>query len=173
MDKTALYKIGYGLYIVASHRGEKLNGQIANTVFQITAEPPTLAVSVNRDNLTWEYINESKVFSVTALCEAAPMEFIGRFGFHTGRVTDKFQGINYRIGTSGAPVVLDHAVAVFEAKVTNFVDVGTHTVFIGEVVNADIVSHETCMTYEHYHLIKGGKTPKNAATYIGDTPKTA
>ena len=97
------------------------------------------------------------------------MIFIGRFGFHSGRDTDKFEGIDYRIGKTGAPIVLDNAVAFMEARVTQEMDVGTHTIFIGELVDADIVSEKTCLTYEHYHEIKGGKTPKAAATYIEET----
>lgn len=169
MNTKALHNISYGLYVVTSAKGGRLNGQIANTVIQVTSEPPTLAVSINRSNLTWEFIKESRVFAVSVLCEATPMIFIGRFGFHSGRDTDKFEGIDYRIGKTGAPIVLGNAVAFMEARVTKEMDVGTHTIFIGELVDADIVSEKTCLTYEHYHEIKGGKTPKAAATYIEET----
>jgi len=169
MNAKALHKIGYGLYVVTSIKDGLLNGQIANTVIQVTSEPPTIAVSINRSNLTWEFIKKSRVFAVSVLCEETPMVFIGRFGFHSGRDTDKFEGIGYRIGETGAPVVLDNAVAFMEARVTKEMDVGTHTIFIGELVDADVVSEKTCLTYEHYHEIKGGKTPKAAATYIEET----
>ena len=100
------------------------------------------------------------------ICQSTPLNFIGRFGFKSGRDTDKFDGINYRIGETGAPIVLDNAVSYLEARVTKEMDVGTHTIFVGEVVNADVISDEACMTYEYYHQVKGGKTPKAAATYI-------
>ncbi len=166
MNIKALYKLGYGVYVVTSKKGDRLNGQIANTVFQVTSEPPTVAVSINKNNLTWEFIKESRVFAASVLCQDTPLTFIGRFGFKSGRDTDKLEGTNYKIGDTGAPIVLDNAVSYLEARVKQEMDVGTHTIFIGEVVNADVISDEVCMTYEYYHQIKGGKTPKAAATYI-------
>ena len=168
MNLQALHKLNYGLYVVCSKKGSKINGQIANTMFQITSEPPTVAVSINRNNLTWEFIKASRVLTASVLCQKTPLEFIGRFGFKSGRGTDKFEGINYKTGETGAPVVLDNAVAYLEAKVIQEMDIGTHTLFIGEVVSAEIVSNEICMTYDYYHQIKGGKTPKTAATYIAE-----
>ncbi|MDD5127479.1 MAG: flavin reductase [Dehalococcoidales bacterium] len=168
MNPKALYKIGYGVYIVSSRKGALLNGQIANTVFQVTAEPPTIAVSINKKNLTWQYIKESRVFAVSMLCEATPMTFIGLFGFKSGRDVNKFESVNYRSGETGAPIVLDHAVAFLEAKVQQEMNVGTHTIFVGEVVNADVLTEDTCMSYDYYHQIKGGKTPKTAATFVAE-----
>ncbi|MBN2239663.1 MAG: flavin reductase [Dehalococcoidales bacterium] len=166
MNSTALYKIGYGLYIVSSGNEEKKNGQIANTVFQITSEPPTVAVSINKQNLTNEIIRESGVFTVSVLREDTPLPFIGGFGFKSGRDTDKFDGINYKTGSTGAPVVTDNAVAYLEARVKNEVDLGTHTIFIGEVVDGDVLTEEAPMTYAHYHEVKRGTTPKTAPSYI-------
>lgn len=166
MNTKALHKISYGLYVVTSKKNDRLNGQIANTVIQVTSEPPTIAVSINRHNLTWEFIKESRGFAASVLCEDTPLIFIGRFGFRSGRDFDKLEGLDYRIGQTGAPIVLDNAVAFLEARVTQEMDVGTHTIFVGELVDAEIVSDKTCLTYEHYHEIKGGKTPKAAATYI-------
>jgi flavin reductase (DIM6/NTAB) family NADH-FMN oxidoreductase RutF/rubredoxin len=178
MNINALWKLGYGVYVVTSKKNNQLNGQIANTVFQVTSEPPTIAVSINKNNLTHEFIKESKVFAASVLCEETPLTFIGRFGFKSGRDTDKLEGINYRMGETGVPVVLENAVSYLEARVTKEMDVGTHTIFVGEVVNADVISGAACMTYEHYHQIKGGKTPKAAATYVeeekvAETPKEA
>ena len=167
MDKNALTKIGYGMYIIGSRKDDKLNAQTANTVFQITAEPPTLAVSINKKNLTHEYISESGVFSASVLCEATPISFIGDFGFKSGRDTDKLENKNYKIGETKAPIFLDHATAYLEAKVIKDVDVGTHTIFIGEIVAAEILTEDTCMTYEFYHQVKRGATPKTAPSYIG------
>ncbi|MFC2003591.1 rubredoxin [Chloroflexota bacterium] len=177
MDLKALFKLSYGVYVVTSKRNDSINGQIANTVFQVTSEPPTVAVSINKNNLTHEFIKESRVFAAAVLCEETPLIFIGQFGFKSGRDTNKFEGINYKTGETGAPVVLDNAVSYLEARVMKEMDVGTHSIFVGEVVNADMVGeHKICMTYENYHLIKGGKTPNTAATYIEEkkveeTPK--
>jgi flavin reductase (DIM6/NTAB) family NADH-FMN oxidoreductase RutF/rubredoxin len=166
MDLKALHKIGYGLYVVTSLKGEKLNGQIANTVFQITSEPPTVAMSINKSNLTWEFIKESRVFAVSVLCQDTPLDFIGRFGFKSGRDTDKLEGLNYRIGQTNSPVVIDNAVSYLEVEVTNEMDMVTHTVFAGRVVDAGVLTDEPCMTYEYYHQIKRGVTPKTAPSYI-------
>ena len=166
MDPKALHKIGYGLYVVTSIKGEKLNGQIANTVFQITSEPPTVAVSINKSNLTWEFIKESRVFAVSVLCQDTPLDFIGRFGFKSGRDTNKLEGINYKIGQTKAPVVIDNAVSYLEVEVVNEMDMGTHTIFAGRVVDAEVLTDDVCMTYEYYHQVKRGVTPKTAPSYI-------
>lgn len=166
MNPKALQKLGYGMYIVGARKGDKLNAQIANTVFQITSEPPTVAVSINKNNLTHEFIKEGRVFSASVLCQSTPLPFIGHFGFKSGRNVDKLQGIRYKTGDTGAPIVLDNAVAYLEAEVIQEVDVGTHTIFIGKVVNADVIVDEACMTYEYYHEVKRGTSPKTAPTYF-------
>jgi len=166
MNLNALHKIGYGMYIVGSHKGEKLNGQVANTVFQITSEPPTVAVSINKSNLTHEYIKASQVFSASVLCQATPLPFIGGFGFKSGRDVDKLKGVNYKIGQTGSPIFLDNTTAYLEAEVIQDVDVGTHTIFIGRIVAAEILTEDPCLTYEYYHLVKRGTTPKTAPSYI-------
>ena len=166
MNTKALHKLGYGVYVIGSRKGDKVNGQIANTVFQITSEPPTIAVSINKNNLTHEFIKESKVFTASVLCQDTPLSFIGHFGFKSGRNINKLDGINYKIGETKAPVVIDNAVSYLEAKVIQEIDVGTHTIFIGEIVNADVISEKPCMTYDYYHQVKRGTTPKTAPSYI-------
>ena len=166
MELKALYKLSYGLYVVSSKKGTGFNGQIANTVFQITSEPPTIAVSINKDNLTHEFIRESKCFTASILSQDTPLSFIGRFGFKSGRDTDKFDGVNYKIGETKAPVVIDNCVAYLEAKLINEVDAGSHTVFIGELVGAEVLNDNEPMTYAYYHQVKRGVTPKAAPVYI-------
>jgi len=165
MNPKALHKISYGLYIVCSKKGNKINGQIANAFIQITAEPQTIAVSINKTNLTHEYMTHSDVCTISVLDQETPMPFIGTFGFKSGRHIDKFQDVNYRIGVTKAPVVLDHTLAYIEVKIINKVDVGTHTIFIGKVEDAEILSEEKPMTYDYYHRVKGGYSPKTAPTY--------
>ena len=168
-----MHKIGYGLYVVTSKKGDRLNGQIANTVFQITSEPPTVAVSINKNNLTWEFINESRVFAVSVLCQDTPLSFIGGFGFRSGRDADKLEGVNYKIGKTGAPLVTDNCTACFEVEVTDEMDMGTHTVFAGVVVDADVLNDDICMTYQHYHEVKRGTTPKTAPSYVEEELEAA
>lgn len=167
MDTKALYKLSYGLYVVCSKKGNKLNGQIANTVFQITSEPPTVAISINRNNLTHEFIDESKVFTASVLGSSTPLPFIGRFGFRSGKDFNKLDGVNYKSGKTGAPIILDNTLAYIEARVVKQMDVGTHTIFIGELVDAGIITDkEEPMTYAYYHQVKRGTTPNTAPTYI-------
>jgi ferric-chelate reductase [NAD(P)H] len=168
LNSKALYKLGYGLYIVSSKKGDKANGQIANTVFQITSEPATVAVSINKKNLTWEYIRDSKVFAVSVLCQDTPLPFIGRFGFKSGRDTDKLAGLNQKIGQTGVPIVIDNAVSYLEAKVTGQMDVGTHTIFVGEILDGDVLNDKPCMTYDYYQQVKRGTTPPTAPSYVSE-----
>ena len=166
MELKALYKLGYGLYVVCSRKGNKLNGQIANTVFQVTSEPPTIAVSINKNNLTHEFIKESKVLAASVLSQDTPLSFIGHFGFKSGRDIDKLEGINYKIGETQAPVVTDNTLAYLEARIVQEVDAGTHTIFIGQLVGADVLKEGEPMTYAYYHQVKRGTTPKTAPVYI-------
>lgn len=171
MNLKTFYKISYGLYVVSSKKDNRLNGQIANTVFQITAEPPVIAVSINKQNLTYEFVRESKVFAVSILSKETPMRFIGHFGFKSGRELDKFKDLNYKLGITGAPVVIDNSVGYLEAEVINQIDVGTHNLFIGKVVDAEILIDMEPMTYDYYHKVKRGKAPITAPTYIKEEKK--
>jgi flavin reductase (DIM6/NTAB) family NADH-FMN oxidoreductase RutF/rubredoxin len=165
MNLEALHTISYGLYVVSSRRGDRLNGQIANTVFQVASSPPTIAVCINKKNLTHEFISESKVFATSILSQDTPLRFIGLFGFKSGREVDKFKDTNHRLGEAGAPIPLDHSLAYLEASVTNQVDVETHTLFMGQLVGAEILKAGEPMTYAYYHQVKGGATPKTAPSY--------
>ena len=166
MNPKILFKISYGLYVINSKKGDSFNGQIANTVFQVTAEPPQIAVCINKRNLTHEFIQESKVFTVSILSKETAMGFIGNFGFKSGREFDKFKDINYKLGITGAPIILDNAVGYLEAEVVNNVDVGTHTLFIGRIIEAQVLKDDEPMTYAYYHEVKRGTSPKTAPTYI-------
>ncbi len=169
MDLNALRKFNYGVYIVSSKKNDgAFNGQIANTVFQVTSEPVQIAVCINTGNYTHGFISESGLFSVSILSKDAPLKFIGQFGFKSGRDTDKFEGVKYFLGPSGVPVVMDYSVASLEAEVVSRLDVGTHTLFIGKVSDCKMFSDLEPMTYEYYHLVKGGKSPKAAPTYIAE-----
>ena len=165
MNLKALWDLTYGVYAIGSVRGGKLDAQIANTVFQVTSEPPAVAVSINKKNLTYEYIHESGVFTASALCQETPLPFIGRFGFKSGRDINKLEGTGYKIGVTGAPVILENATSYLEVKVNKEVDVGTHVLFVGEVVAADVVSQKVCMTYAYYQQVKRGVTPESAPTF--------
>jgi len=100
------------------------------------------------------------------LSKETPMVFIGHFGFRSGRELDKFKGLDYKVGLTGAPVVLENSVGYLEAQVIDNMDAGTHTLFVGKVVDAMIIKDEEPMTYAYYHQVKRGKSPKTAPTYI-------
>jgi rubredoxin/flavin reductase (DIM6/NTAB) family NADH-FMN oxidoreductase RutF len=173
MNLKALHKISYGLYVVTSLKDGQFSGQIANTVLQTTAEPPMIACCLNKQNMTHGFVEASRVFAASVLSIEAPMTFIGRFGFKSGRDINKFDGVNYKLDMTGAPIVLDYGVAFLEAEVVNSMDAMTHTLFIGRVVNAEILDDAAApMTYAYYHEIKGGKSPKTAPTYIKEQKET-
>jgi flavin reductase (DIM6/NTAB) family NADH-FMN oxidoreductase RutF/rubredoxin len=166
MDLEALYLCSYGLYIVSSKNNGDYNGQIVNTVFQVTAEPPAVAVSINKENLTHQLISRSRVFTVSILSTEAPMTFIGKWGFKSGRDLNKFEDTKFKVGLTGAPIVLDYTLAYLEIQVEKSLDVGTHTIFVGSVVDCKVVAEGDPMTYAFYHQVRKGKTPKRAATYM-------
>lgn len=159
-------EISYGLYVVTSRDGEKGNGQIVNTVLQVTSEPPKFAVIVNRENLTHDYIMKSGVFGVSVLSEDTPMTFIGLFGFKSGRDVDKLGKTTYIQGITGCPLVTEHALGVLECNVVIYLGVGTHTIFVGEVVQSQALGNGRPLTYEYYHTNLKGKTARNAPTFI-------
>ena len=166
MDLNVLHNLSYGMYIVSANKGDKLNGQIANTVFQITSEPATIAISLNKKNLTHEFVECSCKFSVSVLSEEAPLIFIGKFGFKTGRKEDKFKDTNFKMLISGCPVVTDYTICYVEAEVTGKLDCGTHTLFLGKITDSQMLKPGKPMTYEYYHIEKRGTTPMNAPTFI-------
>ena len=166
MNLKALHSIGYGLYLITSKDGERINGQIANTVFQISSDPPTIAISINKQNLTNEFIKNSGLFAVSILAEETPLPLIGQFGFKSGRDVDKFADVKYQTTAQGLPYLEDEAVAYIEAKLIQDVDAGTHTIFIGEIVGAEVLKQGNPMTYAYYHQVKRGSTPPSAPTYI-------
>lgn len=166
MKLKAFHKFSYGLYIIASEFQGKKAGYIANTTFQVTSEPPQLAISCHKNNHTTEVILGSGVFSVSVLKKDVNMKIIGDFGFSSSGVIDKFAGVNYMKGPSGAPIVMDSTVAWFDCKVTKSIDLGTHYLIIGEVLDADEIADEDPLTYQYYRDKYKMYSPKNSPTYI-------
>ncbi len=171
VDLTALNTLSYGLYIVTSKDNERLNGLTVNTVEQVALTPCLIVVAINKNSLTHEFIQKSGVFAVSVLEKDTPMEFIGRFGFKSGREVNKFEGVSYEFGVTGAPVITQHAIAVMEANVRQQVDCVTHTLFVGEVVAARQLKSGEPLTYSYYHEVKKGKTGKGAPTYQAEKIK--
>lgn len=167
IDPKALFNFSYGMYIVSSLDSQgRYNGQVANAAMQVTGDPCAVAVCLHKSNLTTEYISQSNLFSISVLSAEVPMTFIGQFGFKCGRDIDKFCNVKYELGSTGVPMVLDYALAVLEARVVGSFDIFTHRMFFGEVISSRVVSPGEPLTYSDYHLIKKGKSPKNAPTFV-------
>ncbi|MBN2774803.1 MAG: flavin reductase, partial [Prolixibacteraceae bacterium] len=166
MNYKAFHKLSYGLYIIASEYEGIKSGYIGNTVFQVTSEPPRIAISCHKDNFTTSIIQKSKIFSVSVLKQQLDTSIIGEFGFISGREFDKFSKVDFRKSESGVPVILDAAIAWFECTVVKEIDAGSHLLFLGEVGNCDILSDEPPLTYDYYREKYRMLAPKNAPTYI-------
>lgn len=166
-DPACLYSLTYGLYVVTASADGKADGQIANAVMQVTAEPARVAVALNKKNLTHEYVSRGGVFGVSVLDRETPPKFIGLFGFKSGRDVDKLGQVEHKEGSSGCAVVTENALATIEARVVDRLDAGTHTVFVGEVVAGEVLREGEPLTYAYYHDVKNGKAPKTAPTYHG------
>ena len=123
-------------------------------------------MSINKQNLTHQYIVDSSAFSVSILETETPMSLIGQFGFKSGRDGGKFVGVNYRLGETGSPIVLDHVVGFMEARVLSQTDCGTHTLFVGQLVAGERLQAGEPMTYAYYHQVKRGTAPSTAPTFI-------
>jgi flavin reductase (DIM6/NTAB) family NADH-FMN oxidoreductase RutF/rubredoxin len=167
MQIEAFFKLSYGLFVVGSANKNKLNGYIANTVFQVTAEPAQLAISCSKDNFSAQMIDQSGYFSVSVLDREANQKIISTMGYKSGDTVNKFEDLDYITGQSGVPILLQDSNAWFECKVVQKTDVGSHLIFIGEVMDAKLISASSHpLTYAHYRDVKNGVAPKNAPTYI-------
>lgn len=160
-----LSQIQYGVFVVTTGSQEKLNGQIATVVFQVTIEPIQIVTCLHKSNLTHQFILDSKKFGISILSQQVDLKFIGIFGFHTGRNFDKFAGINYKKAVTGTPLILDYAVGVLDLQLQQTIDVGTHTLFVGKVIAAEKINDKIPITYAYYHDVIKGKTHKNAPTF--------
>jgi ferric-chelate reductase [NAD(P)H] len=168
IDIRAFYDMSYGLYIIGSSLDGKNNAMIVNSVMQVTAQPEKVAVCVNKETLTHEYIIKSGYFSAQPIKEGADMMFIGNFGFRTGRDFDKFAKYKYKLTQNNIPVILENTIDVFEIKTDKTVDLGTHTMFIGTVLYAEVLSEEgRPLTYSYYQTVMRGNTPRGATTFKG------
>jgi flavin reductase (DIM6/NTAB) family NADH-FMN oxidoreductase RutF/rubredoxin len=167
MNTEAFYKITYGLYVVSSGASGKMSGYIANTVFQVSSQPPLVAIACNKENYTSELITNSKTFSISVLKQDASAQIIGLFGYKSGNSVDKFASTEYITATTGAPIVTADTIAWFDCELVNQLDVGTHILYIGKIVDNKLLNvDDVPLTYDFYRNVKKGKAPKNAPTYI-------
>ena len=151
MDLKALFNIGYGLYVVTSNDGERDNGLILNSVMQLTSEPARVAVSINKGNYSHDVIKASGKMNVNCLTVKAPFGVFEVFGFASGRDVDKFNGCSPERSENGLAVLPKHINSYFSLAVDDYVDMGTHGLFICTVTAAEVISSEESMTYAYYH----------------------
>lgn len=166
MKLKAFHKLSYGMYLVASEFQGKRAGYVANTVFQVTAEPAQLAISCHKNNHTAQVIIESGIFSVSVLKKEVNMKIIGDFGFMSSTDFNKFNGIHTMTSKTGAPIVLDSSIAWFDCKVVRTDDLGSHYLIVGEVLDADEISEEEPLTYQWYREKFKMFSPRNSPTFI-------
>ncbi len=150
IEKEAMYKLTYGLFVLTTTDGEKQNGCIVNTVSMITDNPKRITVFVNNANYSAELLKKTGVFNVSVLTESAPFDIFKQFGFSSGRDTDKFAGGRYATSENGLYYLPEHTNAVLSAKVVDSYDYGSHTLFVAEVTEAKTLSSEKSVSYEYY-----------------------
>jgi flavin reductase (DIM6/NTAB) family NADH-FMN oxidoreductase RutF len=150
IEKEAMYKLTYGLFVLTTTDGEKQNGCIVNTVSMITDSPKRITVFVNNANYSAELLKKTGVFNVSVLTESAPFDIFKQFGFSSGRDTDKFAGGRYATSENGLYYLPEHTNAVLSAKVVDSYDYGSHTLFVAEVTEAKTLSSEKSVSYEYY-----------------------
>ncbi len=151
MDNRALFNIGYGLYVLTSADEGKQNGCIINTVMQITSNPISILIGVNKNNLTHEMIMKSGQFNISMLTEKAPFSVFENFGFHTGRNYDKYASSPYYAkADNGIYCITQYVNSVLLCKTTETFDMGTHTLFKSSVEDAIVLNDEPSVTYSYY-----------------------
>ncbi len=150
IEKEAMFKLTYGLFVLTVNDGMKDNGCIVNTVSMLTETPKRITVYVNKLNYTEQMIRKSGKFNVSVLTESAPFDIFKQFGFSSGRDVYKFAGRSYPRTSNGLYYIPEHTNAVISAKVTDMLDYGTHTLFVAEVTEAKVLSAEPSVTYEYY-----------------------
>lgn len=150
MNKNAMHKITYGLYILTAKEGEKDNGCIVNTVCQVTSEPNRIAVAVNKGNYTHDMIQRTGVFNVSILTEKSKFDTYKHWGFQSGKDVDKAEQISFKRSENGLIYITEETNAYISAKVLSTVDLGTHTLFIADVTDADVLCEDESVSYSFY-----------------------
>lgn len=167
LDPTALFRIGYGLYVVTSNDGKKDNGLIVNSVMQVTNTPNRVAVCVNKQNYSHGVIRQTGVMNVNCLSIDAPFSVFERFGFQSGRTADKFAGETPLRSDNGLAVLSDSINAFMSLKVEQYVDLDTHGMFICSVTEARAISDRETMTYTYYqNNVKPKPQPEGKKGYV-------
>ena len=167
MDKKAMYKLTYGLFVLTANENGKDNGCIINTAIQAAGEPNQVSISVSKQNYTHDMIMRTGAFTVSSITEKADFSLFKRFGFQSGKETNKFDGFDgWLRGINGVPYITESCNAYISVKVEKPVDLGSHTLFIGQVTDMEVLSEDPSVTYAYYQSNIKPKPEK-----VGTTPK--
>ena len=167
MDKKAMYKLTYGLFVLTANENGKDNGCIINTAIQAAGDPNQVSISVSKQNYTHDMIVRTGKFTVSSITEKADFSLFKRFGFQSGKDTDKFQGFDgWMRGINGVTYITESTNAYISVEVEKSVDLGSHTLFIGKVTDMEVLSDDKSVTYEFYQ-----SNIKTKPEQVGTTPK--
>lgn len=167
IDITALFTLSYGIYLICADDGETRAGCLVNTVFQLTAEPIRVCVSVSKQNQTHDVIAKKRSVCISVMGQEAPTKLLGTFGYWSGRDKDKFAASpRFHCDAQGNPAIDEGCIAQMSCEVREMVDVETHTLFICDVIAAQKVGTDTPMTYQYFREVKKGQSSKYAPTYV-------
>lgn len=161
MDNKALYNLTYGVFVLSAKAGDKVNGCITNTCIQVANSPTRVAVSVLNSNYTCDLIKEGGVFCLTLLDQSCTMETIRYFGYQSGRDVDKFGQMRPKLDGNGVPYLGWQSCGYLSCRVVSSQDLGSHTLFIAEVEDAQVLSDREPLTYAYYqNVLKPKPQPK-------------
>ena len=167
MDNKVMNQLSYGLFVLTAKDGDKDNGCIVNTAAQVTTTPNRIIVTVNKENYTHDMIKKTGEFNVSVLDESATFDTFQHFGFQSGRDTDKFAEITFARAENGIAYLTKECNAYISGKVTDTIDLGTHTMFIADVTGGEVLSDKSSATYAYYHAnIKPSAKPVEKKGYI-------
>ena len=151
MDTNALFKIGYGLYVLTANENGKDNGCIINTVMQVTSDPLQIAIAVNKQNYTNEMVLRTRKFNVSTIAEGAKFDLFKHFGFQSGKGVNKFETFSdVKRSNNGVLYVTQNTNSYMSAYVQKEIDLGTHTLFIGQLIDAECFNDIPTVTYDFY-----------------------
>lgn len=151
MNNDVMFKISYGLYVLTAKDGDKQNGCIVNTLQQVTDTPLRVTITVNKNNLTHDMIMKTQEFNISILSEKAAFDTFKHFGFQSGRDTDKFSDFPFEMSQNGLPYITDGTNGFISGKVVSTTDLGTHTMFVAEVTDGEVLDNTGSATYDYYH----------------------
>ncbi|MCI6467093.1 MAG: flavin reductase [Faecalicatena sp.] len=151
MNNAAMFKLTYGLFVLTAKDGDKDNGCIINTAMQVTAEPNRIIIVVNKQNYTHDMIMKTKEFNVSMIDTEADFELFKHFGFQSGRDVDKMSDVSFSRSKNGVAYLNEMVNGYISGKVISTTDLGSHTMFLADVVDGDVLSDYESVTYSYYH----------------------